>query len=174
MANKQALKDLQIRLAERLHSARTEAVSPAWLAVVAGPAKFLLPLAQSGEIFPLTLVNPVPYTQPWFTGVVNLRGGLYGVVDMAQFLGVATGRSERSLAESWLVTFNPELELNCALMVDGLVGMRRQDAFAQVEPAKPDAPVFFGKKFVDTQGEPWQEIDLRALSQMPRFLGIGV
>jgi twitching motility protein PilI len=25
-------------------------------------------------------VQPVPYAQPWFLGVANLRGGLYGVV----------------------------------------------------------------------------------------------
>ncbi len=174
MANRQAIKDLQVRLAERLHAARTEAVVPAWLAVLVGQANYLLPLTQSGEIFPLAVVNPVPYTQPWFLGVANLRGGLYGVVDLGQYMGLAGARSERALPESWLVTLNLELELNCAVMVDGLVGLRRQDAFAHVEPAKPDAPVFFGRQFLDAQGGSWQEIDLRALSQMPRFLSIGV
>ena len=83
MANRQALKDLQIRLAERLQLARTQGIAPLWLAVEAGEKKYLFPLAQSGEIFPWVGIQPVSYTQAWFLGVANLRGGLYGVVDLA-------------------------------------------------------------------------------------------
>ena len=42
--------------------------------------KYLFPLGHAGEIFPWTPPQPVPYTEPWFLGVANLRGGLYGVV----------------------------------------------------------------------------------------------
>ena len=72
MANREALRDLQSRLAGRLQAARSEGVSvAAWLAVQAGGRDFLLPLTQSGEIFPWTGVQPVPYTQSWFLGIAN-------------------------------------------------------------------------------------------------------
>lgn len=82
MANREALRELQIRLASRLQAARTEGLSvSSWLAVEAGGSQYLLSLAQSGEIFPWTSIQSVPYTSPWFMGVANLRGGLFGVVD---------------------------------------------------------------------------------------------
>jgi twitching motility protein PilI len=79
MANREALRDLQSRLAGRLQAARSEGVSvAAWLAVQAGGRDYLLPLNQAGEIFPWTGVQPVPYTQAWFLGIANLRGALMG------------------------------------------------------------------------------------------------
>ena len=85
MANRQARRDLQIRLAERLQIARTEGVAPSWLAVQAS-GNYLFAMAQAGEIFPSVQTHSVPYTKSWFLGVANLRGGLLGVVDLAGFI----------------------------------------------------------------------------------------
>ena len=87
MANREALRELQTRLASRLQAARTEGVSVAWLAVSAAGINYLLPLGQSGEIFSSSNVQAVPYARNWFRGVLNIRGGLYGVVDMAASWG---------------------------------------------------------------------------------------
>ena len=89
MAKRQSLKELQERLAQRLSVARSEAVAATWLAIESGGRRFLLPLVQSGEIFPVAPVQRVPYTKGWFVGVANLRGGLNGVVDLAQLMGLA-------------------------------------------------------------------------------------
>lgn len=174
MANREALRELQTRLASRLQAARSEGVSASWLAVKVGEANYLFPLAQSGEIFPLAHVQLVPYSRPWFMGVVNLRGGLYGVVDLASFMGDGStrARSEQSLAESSVVTFNAALELNCALMVDGLAGLRKREAFSDAVMPPDGSPVFFGNRFTDLNGVHWQEINLRSLSQLPEFLSI--
>ena len=51
MANREALRELQSRLAGRLQAARTEGVQASWLAVEAGGSRYLFPRAQSGEIF---------------------------------------------------------------------------------------------------------------------------
>ena len=83
---KQALRDFQHRLAERLQAARTQGVAASWLAVRAGAERLLVPLSHAAEIFPWTDVQRVPYVQPWFLGVANLRGNLCGVVDLAAFL----------------------------------------------------------------------------------------
>ncbi len=176
MAKKEALRDLQTRLAGRLQTARSEGVSAAWLAVQVGTNHFLLPLVQSGEIFSLSALAGVPYVKPWFMGVVNLRGGLYGVVDMADFLQLQTTvrRSEQAWSQTRLITFNVDLEINTALLVDALVGLRRQDAYVSVAPAPAGSPAFFGQLLLDAQGVAWQELDLRLLAQSEQFINIGV
>src|SRR5437868_3544764 len=142
MANREALRELQSRLASRLQAARTEGVQASWLAVESAGTKYLFPLAQSGEIFPFASALPVPYTQSWFLGVANLRGGLFGVVDLASFVAgqAPVQRSDAGRAESRLVALNAALEINCALLIDKLSGLRNQDAFAGSTPPPEGAP----------------------------------
>jgi twitching motility protein PilI len=174
MANREALRELQARLAARLQAARVEGVSVAWLAVKAGGHSYLLPLAQSGEIFPLANLQTVPYTLAWFLGVLNIRGGLHGVVDLAAFVAITGGPTRLSTANADMsvVTLNPQLEVNCALQIDSLAGLRGPDAFSASSPAPAGSPAYFGNCFVDTDSVTWQEINLRTLSQTPEFLSI--
>jgi len=174
MANREALRELQARLASRLQVARTEGVQASWLAVESGGRKLLFPLAQSGEIFPFASAMPVPYTQAWFLGVANLRGGLYGVVDLASFVGgqEPAQRSDATRAESRLVALNSALEVNCALLIDRLAGLRNMDAFSSSSPPPDGAPEYFGSGYTDAAGAHWQEINLQALAQQPQFLSI--
>lgn len=174
MANREALRELQKRLASRLQAARTEGVTVSWLAVKAGGENYLFPLAQAGEIFPLVSLQSVPYSCNWFLGVINLRGGLYGVVDMAGLIHPerVRVRSEQLLSEASVVTFSANAEINCALQVDTLAGLRNPDSFVNSEVAAIDSPVFFGKRMRDPNGETWQEINLRTLSQTAEFLNI--
>jgi twitching motility protein PilI len=108
MANRQALRELQTRLADRLQIARTQGVAASWLAVEAGGKKYLFPLSQSGEIFPWVSTQPVPYTQAWFAGVANLRGGLFGVVDLASYVSgkAPPPKNELARTDSRLVALN--------------------------------------------------------------------
>ncbi|AMM25298.1 chemotaxis protein CheW [Variovorax sp. PAMC 28711] len=176
MANRDALRAFQSRLASRLQAAKTSGVSASWLAVEAGDAKYLFPLGHAGEIFPWTPPLAVPYTEPWFLGVANLRGGLYGVVQLSSFAsGVATplAASEVARAQSRMVAFNELLEVNCALLVDRLVGLRGVEAFTASDPPGTEAPAWLGHAYTDVAGERWQEVNLQAMAQQPRFLSIG-
>ena len=174
MANREAIRDLQARLAKRLQTARAEGMSVAWLAVRAGGRNYLFPLGQSGEIFPVASLQSVPYTCDWFPGVLNIRGGLYGVVDLAAFIAAITGtpRTEPAAAEPSVVTLNSALDVNCALQVDVLLGLRGPEAFASSSAPAQEEPVFFGTRFVDAAGAAWQEINMRTLSQTRQFLSI--
>ncbi len=173
MANREALRELQTRLAARLQAARFEGSSvSSWLAVESAGRRFLLPLGQSGEIFSWAGVQPVPYTQDWFLGVANLRGSLIGVVDLAGLLGQPVARTEQALGEASLLAFNAALEVNAALLVDRLAGLRGTDAFVDSAPPGADAPPYFGTTYLDADGIPWQELNLQALSRHPAFLSI--
>lgn len=176
MANRAAIRELQSRLAARLQAAQTQGVSVSWLAVRSGGARYLFPLVQSGEIFPLTALLKVPYCKPWFTGVLNLRGGLFGVVDLGAFVtGNAVGnRSETALSEASVVTFHSALDINCGLLVDSLAGLRGADSFSSSTGPLPGSPSYFGNRYAEAADSSvvWQELNLQSLSQMPEFLNI--
>lgn len=174
MANREALRELQIRLANRLQAARSETESvSSWLAVESAGRNYLLPLVQAGEIFSWNAVQPVPYTQDWFLGVANLRGGLTGVIDLAKLLGHGNVRSEQELGDCSLLSLNGSLEVNAALLVDRLAGLRGTEAFVRSEPPGADDADFFGTTYIDASGVHWLELNLQVLSQHPEFLSIG-
>ena len=175
MANKQALRDLQSRLAERLQTARTQARGQSWLAVECNGRGLLLPLREAGEIFALAPIMPVPHSHRWFLGVANLRGHLHGVVDLAGFLGVkggGAGPEPMGREQSRLIGFNHAFDINCALMVDRLSGLR-SEADLTVEPVSPGArPAFAGTQLRDGSGRLWQELLLSELASDDAFLKI--
>ena len=170
MANKEALRELQSRLADRLAAARTQEQGKSWLAVECAGRGFLLPLREAGEIFPMAPTQSVPHTHEWFVGVANLRGHLQGVVDLAAFLGLAAADSDREQAR--LVGFNPAYELNCTLLVDRLSGLRSEGQMT-VEPDGQEArPGFVGQRYRDTAGRIWQELNMATLAREEAFLKI--
>jgi len=178
MAKREALRELQARLAKRLQAAQSEGLSVSWLAVRAGGSNYLLPLGQSGEIVALSSPLAVPYAKEWFRGVLNIRGSLFGVVDLARFVQASGGPVAAAPTiplgnEASVVTLNAQLEVNCGLLVDALAGLRGSDAFTSSASAAEGAPDYFGHCYVDAQGLRWQEINLRTLAQSSLFLSIG-
>jgi twitching motility protein PilI len=173
MANKEALRELQTRLAERMQVARNEPAAHAWLAVECAGQGVLLPLEQAGEIFNAGRILPVPHTRSWFAGVANLRGGLHGVVDLAIFLGLrARGTHEHGAEGARLVALNPSLGVNSALLVDRLAGLRHESDLAERADEAAQRPGFAGMRWLDKAGRPWQEIKLAALAADLQFLAI--
>jgi len=175
MSNREALRELQGRLASRMQAARTEARVQSWLAVECAGQGLLFPLHEAGEIFSVGSVLPVPHTQPWFAGVANLRGGLHAVVDLAKFLGLQRAAVPLSGDGARLLALNPSLGVNCALLVDKLAGLRNADQLSN-EPADAagpaERPAFAGARWRDADGRVWQEIELAALAGHEQFLGV--
>ena len=173
MAQREALRDLQSRLAERLKQARAGEGRQGWLAVEAAGQGILLPLEQAGEIFPLGEILPLPHAQAWFCGVSNLRGGLHGVVDLGTFLGLrGAAPSEPQAREgARLVALNPALRALCALRIDRMAGLRQAQDLVEV-PAQAQRPAFAGRLWRDAAGRLWQELDLAELAASEVFLSI--
>jgi twitching motility protein PilI len=174
MANREALRELQTRLAERMQAARRERRGQSWLAVECRGHGFLLPLEQAGEIFPPSALMAVPHTQPWFVGVANLRGGLHGVVDLARFLGLPEAASEVGREQSRLIALGVSIGLNCALLVDRLAGLRSSDHL-RAAPSTDDGaarPAFAGDVWLDPTQRAWQALDLARLAQDEHFLSV--
>jgi len=172
MANKEALRELQGRLAERLQEVRSIEHTVGWLAVECAGHAFLFPLAEAGEIFQPSVLLDVPHTEPWFLGVANLRGALTGVVDLAGFLGLRERISPAVREQARVVAFNPALELNAALLIDKLAGLRHADQMTPVLPDERPQPAFAGGRWLDASGRLWQELRLSMLPRDACFLRI--
>lgn len=171
MSNKEALRELQVRLAQRLQAVREQPRDAGWLAVECAGAGLLLPLTQAGEIHAAKAVLPVPHAAPWLTGVANLRGQLHAVVDLARFLHLREHGPAPAGAQ--LVVMNTALRVNCALQVDRLMGLRDTSQLQRL-PAAPAAgqPQFADACWRDAAGRSWQALDLLALAEDPRFLDV--
>ncbi len=174
MANKQALRDLQTRLAERMQQVRTESPGVSWLAVNCGGQGMLIVLRQAGEISNVGTLLPVPHTRPWMAGVVNLRGGVCTVVDLAAFVGLRDANHPMLAEHARLVAFNSNLGINGALLVDRLEGLRHAADLERLDDCTDNVqrPAFAPARWRDGSGRVWQEIDLAELSRQPQFLAI--
>ena len=170
MANKDALRALQSRLSERLSAARTQPTGKSWLAVECGGRGLLFPLREAGEIFPMAGLQPVPHSQFWFLGVANLRGHLHVVVDLARFLGLDSSQTNREQAR--LVGFNQQSNLNCAMLVDRLSGLRSEEQLTAEKDDTASRPPFVGARYRDAAGRIWQELNLLELAGHEFFLKI--
>lgn len=171
MAKKEALRELQSRLAERLQAARTQQRGSSWLAVECSGRGILFPLREAGEIFAMSVLVPVPHTHRWFMGVANLRGHLHGVVDLAGFLGIKSTEGSPTQTQQ-LVGFNQSLDLNCVLLVDRLAGLRGEEQLQREPDDGVARPAFVGARYRDGSGRQWQELSLAALAGDEAFLRI--
>lgn len=175
MANRQSLRDLQERLAQRLTAAKSEATTASWLAVEVRGQRYLFPLVQSGEIFPWCPIQAVPYTKPWYAGVASLRGGLYGVVDLGRLvdrLHPLAQAADRITSESRLVSLHSGLGVNVVLWIDRLLGLRNPAMFKALADVPAGSPAYFTRCLIDHQGLSWQELDLQSLVAEPEFMVI--
>ena len=116
----------------------------------------------------------MPLTQPWFLGVANIRGNLFSASSTSRrFLGrepAAAGGQTR------LVLFGPRAgELNAGIVVQRVLGLRNLAELAPRGDAA-GAPAWYAQRWMDGDGNAWQEIDLAKLAQrscVPAGRGLG-
>lgn len=163
-----SLREFQERLARRLAEAKT-AERRGLLGFQCGTENWLIALPEAGEILPSPALSAVPLTQPWYRGLANVRGTLYGVIDFARFNGqsptVAAGRAR-------LLLIGARHGVHCALLVSASTGLRSEDDF-EADPAG-DARPWVGARLRDLQGRPWLRIDSTRLLAHPAFLDAGL
>ncbi len=175
MAKRQALQNLQKRIASMLQDASNQNDNTAlWLGAHLGKAKMLFPLQQIGEIYPINdQIHGVAYSKPWFLGVLAVRGQIHGVVELIEFLTHLDKTCKKSAEkQQCLVALNDSFGVNVLLRVDGLEGLLGQDSFATSQPAAPSDPDYYGSIFYEQNGTSWQEINLQLLCQTEQFLDI--
>jgi len=170
MADRKNLREFQARLSERLRQAASGTGQPARLGVQVGRRRLLIDLSEAGEIVAANgAVTPVPLTQDWFKGLVNLRGLLYGISDLARFEG---GDFTPGTKETRLVAFAPRLGLNGAILVDRMLGLQNPTTMSEQAPTDESGQPWLGRQWVDAAGHRWTELSLERLASDERFLAV--
>lgn len=109
-----------------------------FLAFLVGGDEYAVPILKVREIAPYDQATRVPNTPPWIRGVVNLRGQVLPVVDLA----VKFGLPETALStRSCVIVFDLALEGQPA-PVGALVGSVSQ--VLELNPGEIEPPPAFG------------------------------
>jgi twitching motility protein PilI len=163
------LREFQEYLAQRLNSAARGEITSALLGVESGGKRWILNLADSGEIIPLPSLVAVPLVQPWFAGMANIRGNLFSVVDFSLFRG---GDPTPRTSNARLVLIGSRFGINSAILVNRMLGLRPAETFSVTD----DAPEFtwIGSVLADAEGMRWNRLDVPALLADPKFMQIGI
>lgn len=90
-----------------------------YLACTLRGRSYLAPAALVREVSVVGALTPVPRTPTWFAGVMNLRGAIVGVIELARLLGLPDQAAPRAMA---LVCAHDDAPI--AVAVDAVGGMR--------------------------------------------------
>ena len=173
-AAKLNLRAFQQELATRLAAKTAAQVEQSRLGIACAGTQWLIRLSDAGEVIAVPTMASVPLTKPWYLGIANIRGNLYGVVDFAGFLGRPLEPVAPGASQTRLVLFGPRAgELRAGLIVHRVLGLRNlADLSHNDTPA--GAPDWYGSRWAEANGDMWQEIDLARLAQDPAFLQVGL
>ena len=128
----------------------------------AGTQCFLAPILSVVEIVSAPVITRVPGAQPWLVGVMNIRGSLIPVTDVAYWL---TGQSTTVVKSRVLVVERDQERYG--LQFDRIIGMQRLNEVV-IEPGSTvQGPLgAFVSQTLSCSGKKWPVLDLmRLLSQ---------
>lgn len=169
-----ALRDFQRHLAEKTRAAcLSPAAARRQLGFHAGDQDWLIDLDDAAEIMSMPVVTRVPNTRHWFSGLINHRGNVIGVVDFAAFIGASSAPCR---AVNRLIVLSERFSYVCALRVSDVSGLISGLTALpdQIElPEKSEAPAVpvtqWAGPAVRHEGRVWRHLNLRLLLADPGF-----
>ncbi len=170
MSRRVGLREFQENLSRRLASASAQDNLRSRLAVEAGGCLWLLNLPDVGEVMSVPWLCRVPLTRRWYCGLVNVRGSLYGMVDLADFCGY--GITPRTSENAFLMCGRRHA-ISVGLMVQKVVGLRNAQEFSAVEGVAPDKP-WISSVVQDHERRQYLELNVANLVRDPAFMDIGM
>lgn len=160
MSKRLNLREFQQRLIDRLQDKSLAASRISTLGIQIAGNHWLVDMTDIGEVLPLPEVTPVPLTKPWFKGVVNVRGSLFTVTDMAVYLGA---QATPHLPENRILLAAERYGFNAALLVERVLGLRDARSWRQIAPLE----------YHDDENKLiWRKLDVPALLAQADFLQI--
>ena len=159
------MRDTKITNAEKKQSTLTgekagaddDTASSAVLGVAVGEDRYLIPMAEVSEVIPIPKLAHVPLTQPWFLGLANVRGNLYGITDLGVYLG---GEPVPFNLKSRILLVMAENKLYGGFIVNSMLGIRDLSEFIPVKPAKKKLPQCVTAQYKDAEGRQWWKLSL--------------
>jgi len=164
MSKRLNLREFQQNLIDKLQGSDLSEERVSTMGVQIAGRNWLVEMSDVGEVLPLPKLTAVPFTKPWFRGMANVRGNLYGVVDMAAYehSGVIPEDSNNRI-----LLAASRYAFNVSLLVDRVLGLRDSRAWSKSEG-------FDGQyEYHDEQGASWRKLDVSGLLKQAEFLQIG-
>jgi twitching motility protein PilI len=168
MSKRISLREFQENLAKRLAEASTSE-HRSLLGVQIGNENWLLDLPDAGEIMPPPPLAPVPLTSSWYRGLVNVRGTLYSVIDMARFHDEALTAPS---GQARLLLIGARHNVHSAILVSRILGLRGKEDF-ETDHGDPDPRAWVEARLRDAQNHPWVRLNVPKLLASSNFLNAG-
>jgi len=172
MAKTSNLREFQEAILQKLKEATSQgaAESTSRLGVMVGEYRLLINLTAVTEVLPVPTLQSVPLTQPWFLGVANVRGNLYNITDLLQFIGKP---ALPKTIHSRILLLNSLNTTQTALVVTSLVGLRNIESMkvrqkAIIERGLLD--LLIKQVYEDENQQTWEELNIEALVQHQDFI----
>lgn len=164
------LREFQQTLTKRIQGAAAgHNVKLTRLGVQAGKDLWLIELEDAAEVLAVGPITPVPLTRPWFRGLTNVRGNLFSVVDLGGFVnGEPTGLN----IDARLVLINDRFQMNVALLVNRMLGLRAMDQLQR--EAQAPASAWTSATFRDAEARQWQQLSMSELVYHHDFMQVGL
>lgn len=119
------------------------------------------------EVISISKVAAVPLTQPWFLGLANVRGNLYGITDLGIYLG---GSPMPFNLKSRILLANINKKLSAGFVVNSMLGIRERSEFTLLENKKNKVSVL--NQYQDNEKRIWEELSLFTIMREDQFLKI--
>lgn len=139
------------------------------LGLMLGDVRYLVRMKEIGEVIQVAQIVPVPLTQPWFLGIVQVHGNLFGITDLGVYLG---GESLPFDTRSRILLVSAHYRMNSGFIVNNLLGIRSLSEFEACEVADEQLRNGVSHIYRDKENRIWYELDLRTFVREKRFLQI--
>lgn len=127
-----------------------------------GDLGFSLPANLHCEVLERLPVNPIPNVEPWFSGLMNIRGNIVPVIDLRRLLG----KTENSDKKRYLFAIDRG-EKTMALWIDGypqmLIGLEKSLQSLTSLAVLPDRLQPYVTEAYSLNDQVWLKIKLEAL-----------
>lgn len=150
-------------------SAEISAMSETVLGLLIGDDRYLVHMKEINEVIQVPEIVPVPLTHPWFLGIINVHGNLYGITDLGVYL---SGKPEPFGLKSRILLVSSNYKINSGFIVPNLLGIRNLSEFAQDQTSCVQLRNGVTRIYQDKEGRPWYELDLQTLIREKNFLQI--
>jgi twitching motility protein PilI len=163
MSKRFNLREFQKNLSERLRAKNLAGAQATTLGVQIGGKLWLVDMTDISEVLPVPPMVPIPLTKRWYSGLANVRGNLYGIIDLPVFMGL-----HEDLREGYnrVLLIAQRFEVNAGLLVNRVLGLRSISSWHHRE-------VNGEIQYEDESGQVWQKLNISSLVEKPEFLLIG-
>lgn len=164
MSKRFNLREFQQTVLDRLQAQVAGGSNPAsTLGVQVGDEFWLVDMSDINEVLPPPPLTRVPLTKSWYCGVANVRGNLYGIIDLSVYTGGAPIPHE---GQSRVLLAGQKFAFNAGFLVSRVLGLRNATDWQRSEQ---DGEI----RLQDGNGQVWRKLEMAKLLQQPEFLQIG-